>query len=141
VLEEVLAAAQRGETDPETEAVYRVQTALTLLRLERLADAEAMAAQAVATLSGLVAETNPNRVGAHAVLGLVLLAQGKVDAAERQLAVAHAACEQTLPAAPARIAVALGVLRWDGTLRRRSTAMEKRSPRRWPDRAISAEAQ
>ncbi|MEK7316906.1 MAG: protein kinase [Candidatus Eisenbacteria bacterium] len=110
-LEKIRAAMQRGETDPETEATHGVQTALTLLRLERLSEAEAMAAQALATLSSIVAETNPNRVGAHAALGQVLLALGKVDAAERQLAMAHTACEQTLPAADpkrAAVAVALG---------------------------------
>ncbi len=104
----ILAAAERAEIDPKTRASYRVQTALALLRLERLGEADAMASEALAMLADLVPETDPVRIGAHATRALVLLAQHKPAEAERELAMAHAACEKTMqPGEPQRAMVSV----------------------------------
>ena len=62
-------------------------------------------------LADLVPETDPTRIGAHATRALVLLAQQMPAEAERELTVAHAACEKTMqPGEPqlATVSVLLG---------------------------------
>jgi eukaryotic-like serine/threonine-protein kinase len=104
----ILAAAERAEIDPKAKASYRVQTALALRRLQRLGEAEALAREALSMLAGLVPESDTIRIGAHSTLGLVLLAQERPAEAERELAVAHAACEGALPQGdPQRAAVSV----------------------------------
>ena len=108
---EILAVAERTEIDPKSRASYRVQAALALLRLQRLGEAEAMVKEALAILAGLVPETDPIRIGAHATLALVLLAQENPGEAERELTVAYAACKKTMqPGEPqlATVSVLLG---------------------------------
>ena len=107
---EILATVRSAEIDAETEASYRVQTALALLRLGRLVEAKAMVTGALAMLVDLVPVTDPTRIGAHTVLGLVLLAEGNADAAESSLAVAYAACQQALPVSDAQRATATVIL-------------------------------